>query len=66
MNKGKVNIIGAAVAVLALAGCTATPQVHYPQGKPIMSAADASAMIQVEVRTIEPAPAEQTLTAANN
>ena len=63
MNKVVLNIM-IAVAILALAGCTATPQVVYPDAKPIMSAADAKAMIHVEVKDLEPAADEPVIVAA--
>ena len=62
MNTGKLNIIAILAALLATAGCST--QQAYSNGTPIMSAADAKAMIQVDVRAIEPKPEEQVLVAA--
>ncbi len=64
MNKGRVNIIAAAVAALVLAGCSTTPQSVYPAGTPIMSAADAKAMIRVEVKELRPVDDEPVIVAA--
>lgn len=63
MNKVVVNIMMAA-AILILAGCTATPQVAYSSGTPILSAADAKAMIRVEVKELQPATEEPVIVAA--
>ena len=63
MNKVVVNIMMAA-AILALAGCTAAPQVVYPDAAPIMSAADAKAMIHVEVKELQPAAEEPVIVAS--
>ena len=64
MNKGRVNIIAAAVAALVLAGCSTTAQSVYQAGAPIMSAADAQAMIRVEVRDVQPVAEESVIVAA--
>ena len=63
MNKVVLNIM-IAVAILALAGCTATPQVVYLSGKPILSATDAKTMIQVEVKELQPEAEEPLIVAA--
>lgn len=63
MNINNVNII---VVLAALAGCSTTDIAANSQGQPIMSAADARAMIHVEVKAIEPAPSEPELVAAND
>ena len=57
MNTGKVNIILIVTAFLALGGCATGPK-SYTDDAPILSAADASAMINVEVRELEPLPVE--------
>lgn len=57
MNTGKVNIIFAVAALMVLGGC-ATGTSGYDAGKPILSAADASSMISVEVRELEELPVE--------
>ncbi len=64
MNIIKVNIIVVLAALSALAGCSTTDIVANSNGQPILSAADARAMIHVEVRAIEPALSEQELVAA--
>ena len=64
MNIHKVNIIVALSGLLALAGCGTTDITANSQGQPIMSAADARAMIHVEIKAIEPALSEQELVAA--
>ncbi len=64
MNKGRINIIAVAAAILALAGCTTTQPQAYSQHAPIMSADDAKAMIQVEVKVLQPATAESVVVAA--
>ena len=63
MNKVVVNIMLVS-AILSLVGCTATPQIVHSQDKPIMSAADARAMIQVEVKPLEPAAEDAVIMAA--
>lgn len=63
MNKVVVNIMMVA-AILALAGCTATPKVVYSNAKPILSGADAKAMIHVEVQELRPAAEEPVIVAS--
>lgn len=57
MNTGRVNIILVVTALLALGGCATAPS-GYNDGAPILSAADARLMINVEVRELEPLPVE--------
>ena len=64
MNIRQFNKITILAALSALAGCSTTHIEGYSHGEPIMSAADARAMIHVEVRTVEPAPPEEELVAA--
>ena len=56
MKTGRMNIIWV-VSLLTLAGCATGPS-GYKAGSPILSAADAQAMINVEVRELEPLPVE--------
>lgn len=60
MKTGIVNIIAVLTVALAFSGCstTATPGLASKSSQPILSAAQAKAMIHVEVRTLEPTPAE--------
>lgn len=64
MNIKRLNIIAIIAALAALAGCSSTHVAGYSHDTPIMSAADARSMIQVEVRTVEPALSEEELVAA--
>jgi len=66
MNINNVNIIVVLAALSALAGCGTTDIAANSQGQPIMSAADARAMIHVEIKAIEPALSEQELVAARD
>ena len=66
MNTRRLKILATIVALLALGGCATNGHTGYSHDKPIMSAADAASMIRVEVRAIEPAPAETVLVAASD
>jgi len=64
MKINKLNIIVILAAFSALAGCSTTHLSAYSHDEPIISAADARAMIRVEVRAVEPEAPEQELVAA--
>lgn len=68
MNKGTFNISAALLVLLAASGCSTTSigQPGYTQDRPILSAAEARTMINVEVRELEPIPVEDTVVAAAN
>ncbi len=62
MNINRLNIIAVLVALSALAGCST--MAGYSPDTPIMSAADARSMIQVEVQAVDQVPPEEGLVAA--
>ena len=66
MNKVRLNIIAAIAVFAGLAGCTTTAPLAYSHGTPIMSAADARTMIQVEVKEIDPTAEAPVLIAASD
>ena len=66
MNTPIVNIILALTAMFSLSG-RATPAVQQAgltTDRPILSAAEANAMIRVEFRSLEPASVEPTVVAS--
>ncbi|MGI9232362.1 MAG: hypothetical protein ACR2RD_01915 [Woeseiaceae bacterium] len=65
MTKGIVKIIVVLLVLLASSGCSTTnPQRSVsPYERPILSATEARSMIRVEVRTLEPIPAEEAVAA---
>lgn len=68
MKTGKLNIIMVAAALIALGGCStvSVQQLSEKYDRPILSAAEARAMIRVEVKTLEPQPQEPTILASAN
>ncbi len=66
MKTGKLNKIMVAVALIALGGCStvSVQQLSEKYDRPILSAAEARAMIRVEVTTLEPQPLEPTILAS--
>jgi hypothetical protein len=66
MKTGKLNIIMVAAALIALSGCStvSVQQLSEKYDRPILSAAEARAMIRVEVATLEPQPQEPTILAS--
>ena len=68
MNKRILNISAALLVLLAAGGCSTTTveQLGYGYDKPILSAADATSMISVEVRELEPIMVDDSVVAAAN
>ncbi len=66
MKTGKLNIIMVAAALIVLGGCStvSVQQLSEKYDRPILSAAEARAMIRVEVTTLEPQPPEPTILAS--
>ncbi len=63
MNKRIAGIILTLIASMAFAGCGTTGMAGQVAGEPILSAADARAMISVEVRELEPLPVDEAVAA---
>lgn len=68
MKNGMLRLIAALMVLLAASGCSTTSieQRGYAKDRPILSAADARTMINVEVRELEPIAVEETVVAAAN
>ena len=68
MKKGTLNIMAALLVLLAASGCSTTSieQLGYAPDRPILSAAEARTMINVEVHELEPIRVEDTVVAATN
>jgi len=62
MQKGIVNKIILLMSIAILGGCaaSATPRTTNTAHKPILSAAEAQAMIRVSVRTLPPPAGQET------
>ena len=67
MKTRKLNIIMALAILLAGSGCStvSVQQLSEKYDRPILSAAEAQSMIRVEVISISPEPAEETVMAAS-
>ena len=66
MNKRILNISAALLVLLAAGGCSTTTVEQLGYDKPILSAADATSMISVEVRELQPIVVDDTVVAASN
>lgn len=68
MNTGIVRVYLILAAIALLGGCSSTSlqPADASNGRPIISAAEAQAMIRVEVKIVEPQPDLHTVVAATN
>lgn len=68
MKTGTFKIMVALLALMAASGCSTTSieQPGYANNRPILSAAEARTMINVEMRELEPIPVEDTVVVAAN
>jgi len=68
MNTGIVKVYLILATLLVLGGCSSTElmSAEATNGQSIISAAEAQAMIHVEVRIVEPQPDLHTVVAATN
>jgi len=64
----RIVYISLTLLALTLGGCSTTSPEHagYAGARPILSAADATSMIRVEVRVLEPVFIEQAVVASAN